>query len=273
MNLDFGVYGLLRSEDDERIVDSLDRHPAAGRVLYHEKIADELDRKGYPLKEMTSKDLDFIMTIGGDGTILRLLQKTDQRILGMNTGNVGFLTARDLSEVEKALNLIDRGDYFVDERIKLEVVVNGKKRGECTNEAVIHTNQVAKVRGFKIHQEDSEIDWFRGDGLIVSTPTGSTCYSMSAGGPIVNPEVEAFVIVAISPYELSTKPYVVPVDRDINVELTTENKTCRMVLDGQKELDIDSTDELTFRLSENRAKFISFESNFYQRIRKKLVWK
>lgn len=272
MTLNFGVYGKLRSKDNFDLVDSLDQHPHVGEVLYHEVLAEQLNKEGYTIKEMEGCHLDFIMTIGGDGTILRLLQKTNMKILGMNTGRVGFLTAKDLPEINKTLDMIEKGEYFIDERIKLEVILNGEVKGECTNEATVHTDKIAKMRAFKVYQDGMELDSFRADGLIVSTPTGSTCYAMSAGGPIVDPEVEAFVVVPISPYKLTTKPYVVPVNKQIHVKLV-EEKPCLLVLDGQKELKVSSDDEIYFSLSEKRARFISFEKDFYKRIRKKLVWK
>lgn len=273
MTLNFGVYGKLRSDENKEIVNSLDTHPSVDAVFYHSTMAEQLDRKGYSLDEIEEKDLDFIMTIGGDGTILRLLQKTHMNVLGINTGRVGFLTSAEIHELDKALNMVDNDEYFIDERIKLKVIINGEVKAECTNEAVVHTDQVAKMRSFVIKFENNEIDRFRADGLIVSTPTGSTCYSMSAGGPIIDPRVDAFVIVPISPYKLATKPYVVPVDKKIQAELTEEDKTCQLVLDGQRELTIGHDDKLEFTLAENKARFISFEKDFYSRIRKKLVWK
>lgn len=271
--LKFGVYGVVHSEEDRKILDSLDSHPLAGKVMYHEKLADELDREGYSLEELEEADIDFMMTVGGDGTILHLLQRADFKVLGINTGRVGFLTAVEVQELDKALEKVDSGDYNIDERLKHKVVLNGKTIGECTNELVVHTDKVAKIRSFKVTYEGSEVDRFRADGLIVATPTGSTCYSMSAGGPIVDPRVEAFVIVPISPYKLATKPYVVPVEDDIEVCLTEEDKPCLMVLDGQREITMDHRDELLIRKGDNKARFISFENDFYKRIRKKLVWK
>ncbi len=273
MSLDFGIYGSGHKEDVLDIIRSLDSHPTAGRLIYHEKLAKELGRKGHSLEEMQEANLDFMMTIGGDGTILRLLQGSDFNILGINTGRVGFLTAVELSELDDALERMDSGDYFIDERIKLKTILNGEEIGESTNEVVVHTNRVAKIRSFEVFHGDMLVDRFRADGVIVATSTGSTCYSMSAGGPIVDPKVDAFVIVPLSPYKLATKPYVVPIDDEIRINLIEEGKTCLMVLDGQKECPVDDTDDLIFKKGDRTAKFIRFEQDFYKRIRKKLVWK
>lgn len=271
--LKFGVYGSVHSEEERKVLDSLDKHPRVQKIMYHKGLAEEFDREGYSLEELESADIDFMMTIGGDGTILHLLQRGDFKVLGINTGRVGFLTAVEMQELDDALKFVDEGDYFIDERLKHKVILNGEVIGECTNEVVVHTDKVAKIRSFKVSYGDAEIDRFRADGVIVATPTGSTCYSMSAGGPIVDPKVDAFVIVPISPYKLATKPYVVPIEEDIRVNLIEEDKPCLMVLDGQIEITVNQEDELIIRKSDNKARFISFKNDFYNRIRKKLVWK
>jgi len=273
MTLNFGVYGRLKGEANKDVIDSLPDHPTAGDVFYHDMLAEQLGKDGHDMSELNDKDLDFILAVGGDGTILRLLQETDKNVLGINTGRVGFLTAMEIGRIDEALKKVNRGDYFVDERIKLKVIINGELKGECTNEAVIHTESIAKMRHFEVFQEDKEIDSFRADGLIVSTPTGSTCYAMSAGGPIIDPTVDAFVIVPISPYKLAVKPFVVPVDKDICVKVDDKGKSSLMVLDGQKKFKISSKDEISFNLADKNAKFISFEKDFYDRIKKKLVWR
>lgn len=271
--IDIAVFGSVIEDEYIDALKNLNAHPKVDDVYYHENFSEQLDKLSYDMDELLSKEVDFIMSIGGDGTILKLLQVTDKPILGVNTGTVGFLTSVEISDLDKAVDRIENDDYQIDERIKLDVELNGEKVGECANEAVVHTDKIAKIRGFEIWHGDQKVDKFRSDGLIISTPTGSTCYAMSAGGPIVDPYVEAFVIVPISPYELATKPYVVPVDEDIKINLTEKDKSGLMVLDGQKEFLVDDQDELVFKLSDNRAKFISFENDFYERIKKKLVFK
>lgn len=271
--IDIAVFCSVIEDDYLDALKDLGAHPNVSNVYYHKNLAKELDKEPYDMEELLARDIDFIMSVGGDGTILKLLQKTDIPILGVNTGTVGFLTAVEISDLDEALDRIKEGDYHVEERIKLDVFLNGEKVGECTNEAVVHTDKIAKIRGFEIWNDDQQVDKFRSDGVIISTPTGSTCYAMSAGGPIVDPNVDAFVIVPISPYELATKPYVVPVEKKIIVDLIEEDKSCLMVIDGQKQFLVDEKDELVFRLSDNMAKFISFNNDFYDRIKKKLVFK
>ncbi len=273
MSLRFGVYGTDYSEEVLKSVGRLNHHPLVDRVMYHQDLAEKIGIKGYTLKDIQKANLDFMMTVGGDGTILRILRKGDFKILGMNTGRVGFLTAVDLPELETVLERMDKGEFHIDERIKLKTVLNGNDIGESTNEVVVHTDRVAKIRSFEVYLDGSLVDRFRADGVIVSTPTGSTCYSMSVGGPILDPRVPAFVIVPISPYKLATKPYIVPINMDINIKLVEKDKSCLMVSDGQDEHNITDKDEIIFRLAENTAKFVRFENDFYSRIQKKLVWR
>lgn len=273
MNYDYGVYGSGHTKQVLEIIRSLDSHPSVGRVIYHEDLSKDMGVKGYTTEEMQEEELDFMITIGGDGTILKLLQEGDFNILGINTGRVGFLTAVEFAQLDKALLNMEQEDFFIDERVRLKVELNGEDVGVCTNEAVVHTDRVAKIRSFEIFHGDKLVDRFRADGVIVATPTGSTCYSMSAGGPIVDPCLDAFLLVPLSPYKLATKPYLVPTDDDIRISLMEKGKNCMMVLDGQKDFMVNDKDDIVFKKADVAAKFVRFEDDFYKRIRKKLVWK
>jgi len=264
------VYGLLPEKYRGEIT-SIDSHPAVEEVYYEKTMAKDLGVEGYSIDEILEKEIDFIITVGGDGTLLRLMQYTDIPALGVNTGTVGFLTSIEVSEIDDALKKIDEGDYFVDERFKLKVMLNGEKMGECTNEIVIHSDKIAKLRRIETYYGENRIESFRADGLIIATPTGSTCYSMSVGGPIVNPNLQVFVVVPISPYDIATKPHVVPTEKPMKVHLKEEKKSCLVVLDGQKNFVFSPKDELEVLPSETKARFVRFEDNFYDKIKEKLV--
>ena len=266
-----GVYGTNLNKKTKNVIEILEGHPLIDRIMYHHSIGEIMGKECSSFDKLNDAGLDFVMAFGGDGTILNLLQNTEQNVLGVNTGRLGFLTSVDLKDVEGALHNYAQGRFFVDERIKIKTILNGEEIVECTNEAVVHTDKVAKIRDFEVHQGDSKLDRFRADGVIVATPTGSTCYSMSSGGPILHPSVDAFVVVPISPFKLSTKPYVVPVDQEIQVVLTEKRKQCLMVMDGQKEVKVDHHDDIRFTLGDTRARFIVFDKDFYARVRKKLA--
>ncbi len=270
MSLRFGVYGLV----DGNIIEELEKlkeFNTVEKVYFEDSLANQLDIKGYSLDEMIEEDINFVMSVGGDGTLLRLLQCVDLPALGVNTGTVGFLTSTEISEVRDALEKIDQDDYFIDKRMKLDVFLNGEKESECVNEVVVHSDKIAKLREIELIYGSKLIDSFRADGLIISTPTGSTSYGLSSGGPIVNPELDVYISVPIASFDLDAKPHVLPSNRSIEIRLPEEEKTCLMVMDGQKECIVGQEDKIEVKKSDNRAKFIRFEDDFYERVKKKLV--
>ncbi|MBS3817683.1 MAG: NAD(+)/NADH kinase [Candidatus Thermoplasmatota archaeon] len=270
MSLRFGIYGLVDEELIEEI-DSLEDHEVVDEVYFESSMADFLGVEGYSLQEMIDNGIDFVMSIGGDGTLLRLMQRIDIPALGVNTGTVGFLTTIEISNVVEALEKIDRDDYFIEKRMKLDVILNGEKECDCVNEVVVHSDKIAKLRKIELRYGDKLLDSFRADGVIISTPTGSTSYAMSAGGPIVNPALDVFVSVPIASFDLDAKPHVLPSDKSVEIRLPEEEKTCLMVMDGQSECIVGQDDTIEVKKSDNRAKFISFEDDFYEKVKKKLV--
>ncbi|MFW6064522.1 MAG: NAD(+)/NADH kinase [Candidatus Natronoplasma sp.] len=270
MSLRFGVYGLVDEEVIEEIK-PLQDHEVVEKVYFENPLAERLAVKSYSLDEMIEEGIDFVMSVGGDGTLLRLLQIIDIPALGVNTGTVGFLTSTEISDVKRALEKIDQGEYFVDKRMKLDVLLNGKKESGCVNEMVVHSDKIAKLREIELIYGDKLIDRFRADGLIISTPTGSTSYGLSSGGPIVNPELDVFISVPIASFDLDAKPHVLPSNTSVEIRLTEEEKTCLMVMDGQKECIVGKDDTIEVKKSDNRAKFIRFEDDFYEKVKKKLV--
>jgi NAD+ kinase len=236
-------------------------------VLLEEGVASRLGGEGRPLDEL---QVDVLITIGGDGTILRTLQRNDSVILGVNLSRVGFLTQAGEADIEDALRKLLAGEYRIDERLKLKVEVDGERWPDCTNEAVIHSAQVAKIRQFRIRVDGDVADSVRADGIIVATPTGSTCYSMSTGGPIIDPRVEALVITAIAPFRLFLRPLVVPPKSEVEVTLP-DPRPCVLVLDGQTEGELSGEESLMFTASEKPARFVKLQDDFYRRVETKLV--
>ncbi|MEM0343753.1 MAG: NAD(+)/NADH kinase [Thermoplasmata archaeon] len=215
-------------------------------------------------------DADVIITIGGDGTILRTLQGTDAPILGVNAGVLGFLTEVQPSEIRSAIKKVLAGKYRIEERLKLKTVMDGKRLEDATNEAVIHTAHIAKMRHFAISVDNTPATEMRADGIIVATPTGSTCYAMSVGSSIVDPRVEALVIAPIAPFRLSARPFVVPARSRISITIK-EPRECIMVIDGQCEFEMTGKERLVFTASDKKARFVSFKDDFYRNLEEKLV--
>ncbi len=249
----------------KKVIDSL-RSNKADHVV-ERCVAEALGMKGVALEDM---DADVLITVGGDGTILRTLQSSDAPVLGVNAGVLGFLTEIQPREVDEAVKMLLAGRYHIDKRIKLKTVMNGKRLKDATNEAVVHTAHIAKMRHFVISIDGTPATEVRCDGLIIATPTGSTSYAMSVGSSIIDPRVEAFVIAPIAPFRLASRPLVVSAKSKIAVTIK-EPKDCTMVIDGQCEFMLSGEERLMFTASEKKAKFVSFKQDFYRNLEEKLI--
>ncbi len=237
------------------------------------KLTEELPRLREYGEDIRNMEADMILTIGGDGTILRtrsLLEDKEIPILGINMGTVGFLTEVDPENVFSALEAVLRGEYSVEKRTLLSVYHNGELPS-ALNEVVLMTRRPAKMLHIEISVDDEVVEELRADGIIIATPSGSTAYSMSAGGPIVDPRVEAFLIVPICPFKLSARPLVVSNKSMIRVKLLRKGKKAIAVIDGQYEEEINHMDEVIFRKSERKAQFVRLSKDFYRKVREKLI--
>ncbi len=223
--------------------------------------------------ELEDMEADMVVAVGGDGTILRTQSYISPKkipLFGINMGTVGFLTEIDSENAFEALDEVLAGNYFVEERTQLRVWHNGELPS-ALNEVVLMTRKPAKMLHIQIEVDDEIVEELRADGLIIATPSGSTAYSMSAGGPIVDPRVGAFIIVPICPFKLGARPTVVANESQIKVKLLREGKKAVAVIDGQFEEEINYMDEIIFRKSEHCAYFVRFTKNFYRKVREKLT--
>ena len=202
-------------------------------VLIGEDTARKLNVKGTRIEDMD--DANLIICVGGDGTILRTLHFLRQSIpiLGVNMGGLGFLTEVQPSDVFVVLEKILAGNYEVEREERLSVSISAKERIPfAMNEAVVITSKPGKMLHFAILINGEEFERLRADGVIFATPTGSTAYAMSAGGPIVDTSVKAMIVVPIAPFKLSARPLVLDIKRKVSVELLSE-KDALLVIDGQ----------------------------------------
>ena len=263
----FGLTANVNVPDAPRLsrmtLEALEGH----EVLLETEIAEVLSAKGMPLEDM---DVDVMVTIGGDGTILRALMKNDAPIFGINAGDLGFLTEVQEDMVEEGLERVVRGQYHVDARTKLRTELAGRRINDAVNEVVVHTAHIAKIRHFRVYVDEELAMDVRADGVIVSTPTGSTCYAMSVGGPILDPRVDGFIIAPMAPFKFGGRPTVVPAGSDIRVEVLRP-KPCLVVVDGQEEAHLEGHEALHFTASEKQARFVSLGKPFYAKIREKLT--
>lgn len=234
------------------------------------------------------KASDLVITLGGDGTILKLMREFPKRkalyVLGVNLGNIGFSTEiHNLEKIFPALEEFFSGDYHIDERLLLRVTLYRKGKKIAThlalNEAVINQGNFARLITLHAAIDQRKMLEFKADGVIVATPTGSTGHSLSAGGPIIHPRIEAFIFTPICPSELSVRPIVVPANRQLTISLQTERRyednQIGLTIDGQIVLPLEYGDQIKIRRSSRRLRFIrrsKGRGNYYHLLREKLSW-
>lgn len=242
-------------------------------VVFDDDTALGLGVAGTPIEEMHA---DLAIVVGGDGTILRTIQKlrTQIPILGVNFGRVGFLAD---ATPENALATIDEvlADFRVEERMRLAIHINGKLLPCATNEAVIVTTAIAttppaKMFAFRILVDRYELDCLRADGIVIATPTGSTAYAMSAGGPIVDPTVGCVIIVPLAPYKLSSRPWLVSDESTVTIEPIHTFKDAAIVIDGRHTEPVHAGDAIVITKADEPALFVTTGWRFYEKVRSKL---
>ena len=217
-------------------------------------------------------DCDMAIVLGGDGTLLRAQakMKPETPIFGVNMGTVGFLTEIEATDTFDALEDVLSGNYYKEKRSKL-VVSHENHHYSAMNEVVIMTDKPAKMLHFEVQVDGEIIEEVRADGLIVSTPSGSTAYAMSAGGPIVDPKVGGFIIIPICPYKLGARPFIVSDNSEITVKLLKKGKTAVFVMDGQRNEEAEYEEEIKFKKSEKDVYLIRTSTKyFYKKVKDKL---
>ncbi len=221
---------------------------------------------------------EVLLALGGDGTLLmaaRHVEKEEIPLLGIKIRSLGFLTEDDPG---RAIENLLKGRYVVQERMRLEVALSKggaeREKYSALNDVVVHVQGVSRVIHLKTTIDGVFLGEYLSDGVIVSTPTGSTAYCLSAGGPIINPEsVEAFVITPLYPHSLSVRPLVVSARETFAVELVEESQATLLTIDGQQVCRVRRGDTILFRRSPHATKLIVNEDyNFYDLVRRKLHW-
>ncbi len=242
-------------------------------ILVDEDIASQIGIVGASVELMEESRVDFIISVGGDGTILRTIHKMKDPvpILGINMGTLGFLVDVEPKDAIKALQHLLNG-FEVDERSRLQVLLNDGCLPPATNEVALLTASPAKMIEFEIMVDGALMEDFRADGVIIATSTGSTAYAMSAGGPIVNPRVDAIVLVPMAPFKLSSRPWVIPGNSTIEVRLKLPEKEALVVIDGQSTTTISVNDTVVISKAETPARFVkASRDGFYAKVKSKLT--
>ena len=227
----------------------------------------------------TSTPIDIYITLGGDGTLLAFKQKYSQNeealFTSVNLGSLGFMADVRMEDFELYLSDLIHGDYSIDERIMLEGISPGGEKFLSINEFVVHRNCIKNMILLEVTINGQYFNTFHSDGLIIATPTGSTAYSLAAGGPILDPKLQAFVLTPLCPHSLTSRPFVIPTDSKIKIQYFSHHGSIEGISDGYKSVPIDYQETVTLNLSPKTFRLISFTKRhtFYSTLRTKLHWK
>jgi NAD+ kinase len=253
--------------------------PALGVDLEFEEALQQIAQVGNRLDGLD--DIDALITLGGDGTLLRgarLLAGRSVPILGVNLGRLGFLTSCGSEDAEEALKLLATGTYVAEARMALAasaVDQHGGTRQQwfALNDFVLHKGGFARVIRLRVSIDGEPIGIYAADGVIISTPTGSTAYSLSAGGPVVVPTVESIIITPISAHMLAVRPLVVAPDAEVVLETIQNPAELIVTVDGQVGTNLGTGEKLVVSRAPNPVRIVRLpETSFFQRLRMKLGW-
>lgn len=278
-----GIISKPNKPEIASIVSGLTNWLAARRIeaLYDEETAASLGHAGSGLaRPQLAESADLVLVLGGDGTLLAAARAVGGRgipILAVNLGSLGFLTEVTLDEMYPALELVLDNRHEVDCRRKLMVEV--RRDGEvletyhALNDAVLSKPAIARIMDFDAFLDGQLVSNFMADGIIISTPTGSTAYSLSAGGPIVLPAVDAMVLTPIASHMLTNRPVVVPINSTVEVVVNAADESVILTVDGQVGLSIQSHDRVICRVSPQLARLVRPPGkSYFDVLRDKLHW-
>lgn len=233
----------------------------------------------YPIQKFLNK-VELIISLGGDGTLLRaarLAASIDIPVFGVNLGGLGFLTQIGIDDLEKSLEKLYQEKYFLDERMMLDCLIKRRekeiKKLTALNDVVIGKGAFARIICLATYVNNDYVITYSADGLVVSTSTGSTAYSLSAGGPIVNPNINSIILTPICPHTLSARPLIIGENDQVRITLESSEEEVMLTIDGQEGFTLEPNDEVIIKKSDHKARLITFkEKSFYAILREKLRW-
>jgi NAD+ kinase len=226
-----------------------------------------------------NQDATFVIVIGGDGTLLstaRFYAKFDIPVFGINSGRLGFLAQLNPEDIEAGIKKLLNGEFKIEQRIMLKAYDSDKKISfDALNDIVVKGGTLSRTARLYLYINNKHVCDYLADGLIVSTPTGSTAYTLSAGGPVLSPLLDAFVIVPICAHSLTVRPLVVPSSETIEIRTCAECELTYLTADGQENYRLETNDRIIIEKNEKNAKLVLLEkenNGFYSVLREKLHW-
>jgi NAD+ kinase len=225
-----------------------------------------------------SKDLDMVIAFGGDGTILRVarsLEKYDVPIFGVNIGHLGFLASVEMEDFEESLKKLKIGKYSLEQRMMIKCTLSGRHKENyyvALNDIVISKGTLSRVVNYDIYIDDNFYAQYRADGLIIATPTGSTAYSLSAGGPIVYPTLDIISLTPICPISFGIKTIVLDSKSKISIKVKPNQESVYLTTDGQMVLELNNDEEVLVEVISKKCKLVKFDDyNYFKILRKKIM--
>jgi len=244
-------------------------------LLIEKKSAALLGYQGVAFGKMCESS-DFLISLGGDGTLISLCRRSfkyHKPILGIHAGQLGFLTDIQTEEISSFIEELFKGNYRIDARMMLDVTlhINGTiEKLVAFNDVVLSRSKISHMSTIHAYVDGHLFNSYYGDGLIVSTPTGSTAYNLSAGGPLVYPLTEALILTPICPHSLSQRPLVLPVDFEVSLESSDDTA---VVIDGQDTYNMNDIDRISVKIANQGAQLIhSLDRDYFDVLKKKLRW-
>ena len=276
--------GLIANTKKEQAVDKLNQvcdwlEKKNCEFWLDENTAELIDRQvNYKFYNSLVEEVDIIIVFGGDGTFLkaaRTFVTSDVPILGINLGQLGFLTDIEVDRLEEGLEKLIAKDYTVEDRMTLEgrIIRDGEviNRVIAINDLVVTKGPFSRIIELDTFVDDEYLATYPGDGLIVACPTGSTAYSLSAGGPIVNPKLNSLIITPICPHTLHSRSIIATEDEEIRVEIKADHTDVMLTVDGQDSFSVKPSDTIKIQKSNLKAKLIKLNDyNFYKILRNRL---
>jgi len=229
-----------------------------------------------PLSQIDLNSLDFLLSMGGDGTILNLVHKyadLEAAVIGINLGHLGFMADIPVTEIYPSLQDLITGQFVIDERLTIDGILPTGEGDFAVNDITVHRGQNPRLIEISIHVGESHLNNFVADGVIISTPNGSTAYSLAAGGPILKPSLDAIVITPISPHTISNRPIVLPIDEEIHIQYLSDAAPLDVNFDGVTQSELATGDVLKIMRSEKVFRLVNLtRHDYFSTLRTKLGW-
>lgn len=242
-------------------------------ILIEDESAKMIGLNGLSLEELCQK-IDFLISVGGDGTLLSVVRKSfkfDKPVLGINLGTLGFLTDISMQQLPSFIQDMKKNNYSIDGRMMIEGSVNSNKF-VAFNDIVISRKSISSMIKIAAKIDGKHFNSYFGDGVIISTPTGSTAYNLSVGGPIVYPLTEAFIVTPVAPHSLTQRPLVMPADFEIEFKIT-DTQGAVVIVDGQDIYEVEQNQSIKIKSASKKAKMIhSVQRNYFEVLNEKLRW-